>query len=63
MFHLGFRQWCCNLRGRGQGKKVKEGALATGKTQKAGGVMNVAQEQDSVGGGYEAKQAFAGSIT
>ena len=45
------------------GAKVKEGALATGKTQKAGGVMNVAQEQDSVGRGYDANQVFAGSIT
>ncbi|XP_063693319.1 uncharacterized protein LOC134825110 [Bolinopsis microptera] len=44
------------------GAKVKEGALATGKTQNAGGVMNVGQEQDSVGGGYDANKAFAGSL-
>ena len=44
------------------GEKVKEGDLAKGKTKTSGGVLNIGQEQDSVGGRYDAKQAFAGSL-
>ncbi|KAL5247231.1 hypothetical protein ACHWQZ_G019178 [Mnemiopsis leidyi] len=44
------------------GEKVKEGNLAQGKTKTSGGVLNIGQEQDSVGGGYDASQAFAGSL-
>ena len=44
------------------GAKVKEGDLAKGGLTKTGGVMNIGQEQDSVGGSYDASQAFAGSL-
>ena len=45
------------------GAKVKEGtSVAAGKTTPAGGVMNIGQEQDSVGGRYDATQACAVSL-
>ena len=44
------------------GAKVKEGTLAAGQTKKAGGVLNIGQEQDAVGGRFDANQAFAGSL-
>ena len=44
------------------GTKVKEGSLAMGGLTNTGGVMNIGQEQDSVGGSYDASQAFAGSL-
>lgn len=44
------------------GERVKEGAIAVGDTKTGGGIMNIGQEQDSVGGKYDASQAFAGSL-
>ena len=44
------------------GNKVKEGDLAKGQKKVAGGILNIGQEQDSVGGRYELSQAFAGSL-
>merc|ERR1712176_1115550 len=44
------------------GAKVKEGALASGKAVKKGGMLNIGQEQDSVGGRFDKDQAFAGSL-
>lgn len=44
------------------GAKIKEGALANGQANPAGGVLNIGQEQDSVGGRFDENQAFAGSL-
>ncbi|KAL5272266.1 hypothetical protein ACHWQZ_G000474 [Mnemiopsis leidyi] len=44
------------------GEQKTLGNLSQGETKTSGGVMNIGQEQDSVGGTYDASQAFAGSL-
>ena len=44
------------------GVKAYTGRTSTGKTIAEGGALVFAQEQDTLGGGFEKKQAFAGTL-